>query len=146
MNTDAVTAIIAERNRQIAIEGWTPEHDDRHRRGELAKAAGCYAFIAAYDDESRAYYLGQKPSSWPFGPEWWKATERRRDLIKAGALIVAEIERLDRLHEPRSKEIVDLTRRVEALEKDSHPPAPIAAVVREVLREGGLLTAGGGGG
>jgi hypothetical protein len=28
--------------------------------------------------------------------EWWKPTNRRRDLVKAGALILAEIERLDR--------------------------------------------------
>lgn len=34
---------------------------------------------------------------WPWSREWWKPKNPRRDLVKAGALIVAEIERLDRL-------------------------------------------------
>jgi len=33
---------------------------------------------------------------WPWGKEWWKPSDRRRDLVKAGALIAAEIDRLDR--------------------------------------------------
>ncbi len=44
---DGVAAIAAERRRQVEAEGWTPEHDDQHTRGELARAAACYAL--AYD-------------------------------------------------------------------------------------------------
>jgi hypothetical protein len=33
---------------------------------------------------------------WPWHDDWWKPKDRRRDLIRAAALIVAEIERLDR--------------------------------------------------
>jgi hypothetical protein len=78
----ALSDIRTERYRQTAVEGWTAEHDDAHANGALAKAAACYA------RGSRQY--------WPWERAWWKPSDRRRDLVKAGALIVAEIERLDR--------------------------------------------------
>lgn len=36
---------------------------------------------------------------WPFSQEWWKPTpdDRIRELAKAGALIAAEIDRLQRM-------------------------------------------------
>jgi hypothetical protein len=82
---NAIEEIVAERKRQIEAEGWTPEHDDAHVDGALAKAATCYASV-----------FPLAPSYWPWDLQWWKPTSRRRNLIKAGALIVAEIERLDR--------------------------------------------------
>ena len=37
---------------------------------------------------------------WPFTLAWWKPVQdNRRNLIKAGALILAELERLDRMNE-----------------------------------------------
>jgi len=33
---------------------------------------------------------------WPWNMVWWKPKNYRRDLVKAAALLVAEIERLDR--------------------------------------------------
>lgn len=36
------------------------------------------------------------PKNWPWNAEWWKPSDRRRNLVKAAALILAEIERLDR--------------------------------------------------
>lgn len=94
----ALEDIATERQRQIEVEGWSPEHDDAHNGGELAKAAGCYAWIAAQSDGMRAIF-DTPPPTWPpeWASNWWKPTTRRRDLIKAGALIIAEIERLDRL-------------------------------------------------
>jgi hypothetical protein len=84
----AIEAIAAERQRQIEAEGWTPEHDDEHDDGQLAKAASCYA--SPPDCTNRHF-------DWPWAMEWWKPSEdRRRELVKAAALIVAEIERLDR--------------------------------------------------
>lgn len=83
--------LIVERHRQIAIEGWTPEHDDKHQNSELVRAAACYALYA--DAHPKA---GEPPMLWPWAPEWWKPTDYRRDLVKAGALIAAEIARLDR--------------------------------------------------
>lgn len=91
-----ILEIARERERQPSEEGWTPEHDDEHTGGELAIAAGCYA-ISAYDgfvtDDCRD---DGSPYQWPWARRWWKPKNPRRDLIRAAALIVAEIERIDR--------------------------------------------------
>ena len=89
---DAISEIKAERERQRAEEGWTSEHDDTHDRGEMALAAGCYALNAAPE----RFANGIVPIIWPWAREWWKPKSRRRDLVRAAALIVAEIERIDR--------------------------------------------------
>jgi len=88
-----VDEIAAERRRQIDAEGWTPEHDDEHADGSLALAATVYASgLPVADDQGELTVIGQL---WPW--EWsFKPKGRRRDLIRAAALIVAEIERLDR--------------------------------------------------
>lgn len=93
--TNAARDVLTERRRQIEAEGWTPEHDDKHAEG-LAAAAACYA---AGD---RRLMIGGDMADievWPWDESWWKPTSRRRDLVKAGALILAEIERLDRAAE-----------------------------------------------
>lgn len=78
-----------ERQRQVVEEGFTPEHDDQHTDGELADAAQCYIRFGDI--------LDGVPNSWPWAPEWWKPSpDRRRSLVKAAAMILAEIERLDR--------------------------------------------------
>ena len=92
-NTAAID-VLAERRRQIEGEGWTCEHDDAHTTGEMARAASCYALIAG--SRARDLWRGVTPKFWPWDEEWWKPTDRRRDLVKAAALILAEIERLDR--------------------------------------------------
>lgn len=84
----ALDDIAAERRRQIEVEGWTPAHDDEHVAGQMADAASCYA-LYNYPRVIRTRF-------WPWDAEWWKPKDFRRDLVKAGALIVAEIERLDR--------------------------------------------------
>lgn len=89
--TPALRDVATERQRQITAEGWTPEHDDEYEHGELADAAGCYALHSEIFD-----CAGEPPRPWPWPDEWWKPTNRRRDLVKAGALILAEIERIDR--------------------------------------------------
>lgn len=94
----AVADVLAERRRQVDAEGWTPEHDDQHSAGELADAAAIYARFSAHGEAHRRYYsYGRVPSGWPWDASWWKPTNPRRDLVKAGALILAEIERLDRI-------------------------------------------------
>ncbi|KKF70214.1 ead/Ea22-like family protein [Citrobacter amalonaticus] len=85
----AILDVIAERQRQQSVEGWTPEHDDEHMHCEMAVAAACYIMA---DDDPRAGV----PELWPWPEEWWKPTTIRRDLVKAGALVLAEIERIDR--------------------------------------------------
>jgi hypothetical protein len=90
----AIDDIAAERRRQAEAEGWAPEHDDRqHADRSLLKAAISYAMSAA---QGMYTTLSDPPSWWPWERSWWKPKDRRRDLVRAGALIVAEIERLDR--------------------------------------------------
>lgn len=83
--------ILTERWRQIFDEEWTPEHDDEHDCGEMARAASAYCHSSVFGSRKN-----NVPSLWPWHKKWWKPTTTRRDLVKAGALIVAEIERLDR--------------------------------------------------
>ncbi|KUM02730.1 hypothetical protein KIF53_15625 [Chromobacterium subtsugae] len=86
-----IEEIAAERRRQIEVEGWTPEHDDQHRDYTLAGAAGCYAM------HTLAFPAGDPPPSWPWDKAWWKPSQdKRRNWIKAAALLVAAIEREDR--------------------------------------------------
>lgn len=73
-------------------EGWSPEHDDGHDLGELPAAAAAYAWEASQPMPKGTW----APSFWPWDQKWWKTGTVRRMLIKAAALIVAEIERLDR--------------------------------------------------
>lgn len=88
--TQAALDILEERRRQVETEGWTPEHDDEHSKGEMAAAAACYALNASVPMPKLM------PSYWPWATEWWKPTNPRRDLVKSAALLLAEIERLDR--------------------------------------------------
>ncbi|EOK5831519.1 ead/Ea22-like family protein [Escherichia coli] len=87
----AILDVIAERQRQQSVEGWMPEHDDEHCNGELAMAAVCYI-----NETGTVNRNGGKPWWWPWDASWWKPNARRRNLVKAGALILAEIERIDR--------------------------------------------------
>ena len=86
----AIDDIAAERHRQIEQKGWTPEHDAAHIGEELAAAAACYALPSEYRPADCC------PAEWPWADIWWKPGDRRRELVKAAALIVAEIDRLDR--------------------------------------------------
>lgn len=89
-------AIYHERLRQINAEGYAPEDDVRRKcLGDLAIAAWCY--LADHIDESgdvRARHV--PPFEWPWVEDAWKPTpdDPVRQLVKAGALIAAEIDRL----------------------------------------------------
>jgi len=118
-----MTEIAAERRRQVEAEGWMPGHDDAHRFGEMARAAACYALQSTLGDPERSFEASIDGGTvmfkrkfftvgtinisyllWPWSGQWWKPTTARRDLVKAAALIVAEIERLDRLPPQRETE------------------------------------------
>lgn len=89
--------VCEERDHQINL-GHTFEHDDQHTDGVLARAAAAYAFNAYRTDMERALFTTMAPAEWPpsWGPKAWNPKDRRTDLIRAAALIFAEIERLDR--------------------------------------------------
>ncbi len=91
--SQAVLDVAAERRRQVENEGYDPAHDDEHDNGSMAEAAASYAYQA---HNSKPCPAGKPPQGWPWDAEWWKPGNSRRMLVKAGALILAEIERLDR--------------------------------------------------
>lgn len=94
--SQAVNDVVAERQRQRDEEAWSPAHDDEHTDGELAVAAGCYAMHNGGGFGIHDYCADDVPRQWPFEPPSWKPKDPRRDLVRAAALIIAEIERLDR--------------------------------------------------
>jgi hypothetical protein len=83
-----------ERQRQIVQEGWNSAHDSRYEGQELVRAAICYA--CSWERQPRVDGISQPPSLWPWNKIWWKPSplDRVRELTKAGALIAAEIDRL----------------------------------------------------
>lgn len=99
--------LAAERNRQIGGEGYDLAHDDNHVWGQLSDAAAAYC-LAAVDtgdgilaiDQSVIVIPGTRiaaiRAAWPWDLRDFKPDDRRRCLIKSGALIIAEIGRLDR--------------------------------------------------
>lgn len=95
-----VEFILFERERQVSEEGWMPEHDDLYTAEQLALAGATYAISTfCRDDYGGHIYSTDVPVMFPFSSEWWKPTpdDRIRELSKAGALIAAEIDRLQRL-------------------------------------------------
>lgn len=94
--TQAALDVLAERRRQVEAESRTPAHDDEYSGGELACAAACYAFNAAYPGSRLLRTF------WPWSESWWKPTTARRDLVKSAALALAEIERQDRIESPEA--------------------------------------------
>lgn len=93
--------VIMERHRQVTAEGFGSDHDDAHTNGELAQAAACYAMPgsvrndwlkpSSFSDNAHWY-----PRFWPWARTWWKPKDRRSDLVRATALLIAEGERIDR--------------------------------------------------
>jgi hypothetical protein len=97
-NTRGARLIVEERIRQVEGEGWTPQHDDEHENGELARAGACYALWDCFYDVRPNHVGGQAnlrlhSLTWPWDAEWWKPKAPIRNLVRAGALIAAEIDR-----------------------------------------------------
>lgn len=107
----AVNDVLVERVRQLSEEGYDAAHDDEHAAGELAMAAACYAaphrvYVKA-DYAAGVSFMDPWPSDWrkdkrPYidGAIRSNASKgepyRRELLVKAAALILAELERIDR--------------------------------------------------
>jgi len=87
-----VSLIAAERLRQAVKENYTDTHDDGHNASELILAAICYC-----EHDALGLNQGRVPDSWPWENAAWKPKDRIRNLVRAGALIAAEIDRLRRL-------------------------------------------------
>ena len=86
----------AERRRQITVEGFDTSNDDASA-GQIAQAAGCYALHAGgIGTDWPGGIRNGSALFWPWDEEWWKPKSARENLVRAGALVLAEIERLDR--------------------------------------------------
>jgi hypothetical protein len=117
----AIDDVIAEREHQKTR--WSVEHDDEHDDYSLALAAVCYAtpvllyvrhdlanavqfrdpWPASWDDgHDKRYRIGERvgnPGNYVADPATYLPAERRELLVKAAAMLVAEIERMDRRQE-----------------------------------------------
>lgn len=85
---NVIEEVADERRRQVEEEGFTPEKDDAHNDGDLARAGAAYAMAGLS--------VGIAGGLWPWLASWFKPGDRRRNLIKALALLVAEVEKMDR--------------------------------------------------
>lgn len=121
-----IELIALERKRQIAQERGISEQEDAQAHGELALAAVCYATpVQLYVKSECASSLNFDdpwPSNWDAGLDQRFSYGERRDdpknrvpnpasysheerldlLIKAGTLIAAEIDRLQRICSPKT--------------------------------------------
>ncbi|MFM0165705.1 hypothetical protein PQR39_35415 [Paraburkholderia sediminicola] len=98
--TFAQRDVLRERAEHVTREHFTPGHDDMHKDGVLANAAAAYA-LAAGDEltpsrRGAAGFFTQPSRVWPFGTQWWKPKNPRTAMVKAAALLIAEIEKIDR--------------------------------------------------
>lgn len=88
--------IVRERQRQITEEGYTHKHDQGHTAGELARAAACYTDFVA--EQLEGGHWDEPHPFWPWDPRYWKpGPDEVSTLVKAGALIAAEIDRIQLL-------------------------------------------------
>ena len=109
--SSALSYVAAERQRQVSAEGWSAAHDDTHDKFEMSRAAAFYCLHTAadvlpepdHDAPSDRYGLFlTADSAWPEAWSrhlWKKPKDARRNLVRAAALIIADIERLDRENE-----------------------------------------------
>lgn len=95
MSSFGAQEIVRERDRQVSSEGWTSDHDDTHDDSSLARAAICYIGHATKGFDAH-YRKAPPPPDWPWDAKWWNPKGPIRDLVRAGALIAAEIDRLFR--------------------------------------------------
>ena len=99
--SEGIRLITAERTKQIEGYGFLPEGDADYINLELIAAATCYIASACAEKETRQELRGTVPELWPWTAESWKPSafdsvgSRIRELVKAGALIAAEIDRLE---------------------------------------------------
>lgn len=104
---NGIESIAAERLRQIEVKGWTPEHDDQHSDETLALVAALYAapfpLFSVEFLEDHTLLDDPWPSSWEESSDKRDEHDRRRRLEIAGALIAAEIDRLDRAASEKEK-------------------------------------------
>jgi hypothetical protein len=97
MFTKAIKDVLAEREHQIVDLGYGSDHDDEHAANELPQAAGAYMMNVAarlHPGDGTGYI--EPPPWWPWDAIFWKPKTVRDDLVRAVALGLAAIEKMDR--------------------------------------------------
>ena len=95
--------VIGERVRQVTALGYTPDHDDVHADGSLSEAAAVFV-LNAYGYSTHTFGYGSLNVWDAWGVAWFKPKSLRRDLVRAAALIIADIERIDRSETPTGEQ------------------------------------------
>lgn len=96
-STQAVIDVVSERQRQ-RVKGWDECHDDGYIDGVLALGGAAYA-ISGSGMNGVGTYLRRAKNLWPFPLESFKPlgnANRRIDLVRGAAMIIAEIDKIDR--------------------------------------------------
>lgn len=99
------TLIANERTRQMLVEGYTPEADDRYTEGEFIRAASAYTW--AVWQRMQGHEVTTVPTGWPWAPEDFKPRCDQRDLIRAAALLSAEVDRIERLEARKAQALTE---------------------------------------
>lgn len=134
--SQAAHDVLAERRRQVEVYGYTPESDDRYSSGQMSIAAACYLV------DSDAYpNPGQQPPDWPWAADFWNPTDYRRDLVRAAALVLAEIERIDRAAAKVPTELYSEAdeARMDVVGQNGNDGAAYAELADAAIQNGGKL-------
>ena len=84
--------------REKDLRGRPTSHDDHFRCGEFNSAAVAYIYPNAIEIVVDNQRKSVQPPHWPFGYNYFKpnSDDRMEDLARAGAFILAEMERIQR--------------------------------------------------
>ena len=105
---NGVGLIAAERDRQISKLGYDADHDDAHENGDILDASVCYAEAVQAGVGQDSYAPTDVPVHWPWSHDEWKPSEHPvRNLVKAGALLAAEIDRYHREFREKCNEVAE---------------------------------------
>jgi hypothetical protein len=98
LRSPALQAVLAERIEQIERHGHDAHHDDMHDGAEIAAAAAAYlvAYRGEADDIPAHLVMTKSLELWPWAPETFRPSGEVEMLAKAGALILAELDRVIR--------------------------------------------------
>lgn len=96
--------IAKERARQVVEEGFDAAHDAKYKHLELVRAGVSYACVPVIRGEGREQNIPAErveeeiaiipEEVWPWDVKWWKPGTDKQCLIKAGALIAAQLDKL----------------------------------------------------
>ena len=93
MLSQSVLSVLDERKKQILKYNFDPKHDDLYQDHELENAAICYLNAVIFHNHPN---IMEPPYHWPWHKSWWKPKSKRENLVRAIALGIAALERMDR--------------------------------------------------